>query len=392
MKPRTTRKSFPLAESGGYAPYLTLPDGLPTLESVSNDPKQRPTQMDVARIAKVHRSTVSLALKRHPNIASETCDRIKKIAEDIGYLPDPMLTALAAYRHKKHDASFQGTLAWLVNTAPNFQWKKLIYRRFYEAAKDQARTHGYGIETFDLAEKGLSTNRLSQILRSRNIQGILVCPQPDPHMEIDFSWEHFSAITFGFSLKKPRLHTVAPYQYDAAIIVVRKLYAAGHERIGYLSIHDDRMNNHILSGFLSETFIAQKAIKTPPLHPTECHPRGIAKWYKRYRPTALIGPPDIEERIREAGLPVDELVLTCAFLPHSHWDLSGVYEDAEQIGRVAADNLVSMIQQGERGIPETFRITLVKGKWIENRPLTPFGQKPALQSAASPSREAVASI
>ncbi|MGE9293994.1 MAG: LacI family DNA-binding transcriptional regulator [Puniceicoccales bacterium] len=333
------------------------------------DSNRRPTQMDVARIAKVHRSTVSLALKRHPNIAPETCDRIKKIAEDIGYLPDPMLTALSVYRYKKQDAAFQGTLAWLATTTPQFHWKNFIYKRFYEAARDQARTHGYGIEIFDLGEKGLTASRLGQILRSRNIQGILVCPQPNPHMEIDFPWEHFAAITFGFSLKKPQLHTVAASQYNGAVTVIRKLHAAGHERIGYLAIHDDRMNNNMLAGYLSESFIVNKTIPLPPLHPTDCHPKKIAQWYERYRPTAILGPPDIEERAREAGLPVDELTLACAFLPHRQWDLSGIYEDAEQIGRVAADNLVAMIQQGERGIPTSPRITLVEGKWLENRPL-----------------------
>lgn len=315
----------------------------------------------------MHRSTVSLALKRHPNISRETCERIKKIATDLGYTPDPMLSALASYRNKKREVAYQGTLAWLVRETPELRWTKKVYYRFYLAAKEQAHTHGYNVEVFDLNEPGLSPERLGQILRSRNIQGILVCPQPQPTMDLPFPWEHFASVTFGFSLLSPKLHTVAAGQFSASVTVVKKLRKFGHERIGFVTLHDDRANNNFIAGYLSEMFMEDKKFLIPPLHPDDCNDEAMGKWYRKHKPTAIIGPPDIDERAIRAGIPIEEVTLACAFLPNSVWPLAGVSEDAEQIGRVAANVLVSMIQQGERGIPGSPQCTLVEGAWLENR-------------------------
>ena len=84
---------------------------------------RRVTQLDVARRAGVHRATVSMALRNHPNIPPATRDRILKIAATLGYSPDPMLSALAAYRSRQRGPTFHGTLAWLANSAFGFDWR-----------------------------------------------------------------------------------------------------------------------------------------------------------------------------------------------------------------------------------------------------------------------------
>ena len=71
----------------------------------------RTTQDDVARAAGVHRTTVSLALKRHPRIPRETQERVRRIADALGYQPDPMLSSLVAYRTRNRPAAYHGSLA-----------------------------------------------------------------------------------------------------------------------------------------------------------------------------------------------------------------------------------------------------------------------------------------
>ncbi len=275
-----------------------------------------------------------------------------------------MLSALAAYRSQNRPTAFQGNLAWLVKNIPPFKWDDMIYHDYYVAAKDQAKTHGYGLEVFDLQEAGLSSNRLGQILRSRNIQGIFVCPLPEDKMEIVFPWEHFSVITFGFSLVNPRLHTVAAAHFDSTRLIINKLRAKGHTHIGMMSVHDSRLNNDLLAGYFSESFVHDKEIKIPPLHLSETSNEHIQAWYDKYKPSAIIGPPDLDERLAETSLPIEDVLLICAYLPRTDWPLGGVHEDTEQIGRVAADLLVSMIQHGERGVPSSPRRTLIEGKWV----------------------------
>jgi len=52
---------------------------------------RRVTMSDVALAAHVHKSTVSLALRNQPKLNAATRERIRKIAEELGYRPDPML-------------------------------------------------------------------------------------------------------------------------------------------------------------------------------------------------------------------------------------------------------------------------------------------------------------
>ncbi|HRE80630.1 MAG TPA: helix-turn-helix domain-containing protein, partial [Opitutaceae bacterium] len=85
---------------------------------------RRVTQLDVARKARVHRATVSMAFRNHPNIPAATRQRILQIAERMGYVPDPMLAALAAYRTRIRPSGYHGVIAWVVNSAFDFQWRE----------------------------------------------------------------------------------------------------------------------------------------------------------------------------------------------------------------------------------------------------------------------------
>src|SRR5690606_27714546 len=56
------------------------------------------TLADVARVAGVHPTTVSLALRDHPSIPSETRARIRAVAKELGYRRDPLLDAFNFHR------------------------------------------------------------------------------------------------------------------------------------------------------------------------------------------------------------------------------------------------------------------------------------------------------
>ena len=105
---------------------------------------KRVTQSDVAKKCGVNRATVSLALKEHPSIPPITRDRVCAAARQLGYEPDPMLSALAAYRGRLRPSSFHGTLAWITRADRDFDWR--AYRHFvdyFEGAKAGSKRHGF---------------------------------------------------------------------------------------------------------------------------------------------------------------------------------------------------------------------------------------------------------
>ena len=104
----------------------------------------RVTQRDLARLAKVSHTTVSLALRNHPSIPAQTRARITRLARKHRYQPDPMLDALNAYRVSRTPARFQGTIAWLTNFETAGAWRGMIQAEgYFLGAQEQAQRLGY---------------------------------------------------------------------------------------------------------------------------------------------------------------------------------------------------------------------------------------------------------
>ena len=72
-----------------------------------------PTIRDVARAAGVGASTVSLALRNDPRLRPAMRDHVRKVASEIGYLPNATLASLMAQVRGGKNLPFQATLAFL---------------------------------------------------------------------------------------------------------------------------------------------------------------------------------------------------------------------------------------------------------------------------------------
>lgn len=344
---------------------------------------KRVTQSDIAAKAGVHRATVTLALKNHPSIPAKTRDRILQIAAELGYARDPMLSALAAYRSKLQPATFQGTLAWLSNSLDNWSWTThKHFRTYYENACRRASFHGYQLEQFELQSPGMTPKRLASILRSRNIRGILVSPQPHPDTRIDFAWEDFPAVTFGFTLSWPQLHTVISAQYRGMVMVMRQLRARGYERIGYASPwhFEKRTDYNFMAGYLMEQTINAMEGQIPPLsYDYRGYAKEFSQWIRQHRIEAVVTADSvIAATLKELKLRAPEDIgVACFTQVLSRSELSGIAENSDHVGVAAVDQLVAMIHRGESGIPQIPQRILIECTWNEGTTVRPL---PAKQS------------
>lgn len=315
-----------------------------------------------------------------------TCERVQQLARDLGYIPDPMLSALAVYRNSRKSHGFQGTLAWLTNYSSSEEWRddepyKLFwsknqpYRLYYEGAQSRAKEHGYNLEIFELQEKGMTPQRLSSIFRARNIRGILVCPPPGTKAELEFEWEDFAAVTFGYSLTKPQLHRVATAQYMAMGDIMRHLRGKGYQRIACVvaSVQDTRANHYYLSSYLAEQHLAGAEPLIPPMSNVEDSPRKFQAWLRQHRPDAVVtGNSLFPEFLRKLKIAAPkDIGVACVVLTSRDSRVSGIYEDHFHIGEVAVDYTVSMIQRGEYGVPLFPQNVSASGLWVEGETLRP---------------------
>jgi DNA-binding LacI/PurR family transcriptional regulator len=196
----------------------------------------RPTIRDIGRTTGFHYSTVSLALRDHPRIPDSTKQIIREAAQRLHYKPDAMLNALCAYRLMKREPKNQTVIAWVTNHRARTGWRmSACTRDYFDGASQRAKERGYQLETFWLAEPGMTGERMNRILWTRGIRGVLLPPQ-EQLTSIELEWGSLSAVTFGYTLRHPRLHLVSNHEYRTMGTLFAELEKRGYQRIGLVNL------------------------------------------------------------------------------------------------------------------------------------------------------------
>ena len=326
---------------------------------------------DIAAKAGVSVMTVSRALRHDPKVSSAVRENIQRLADELGYRPNPLVSALMSQRRTRKPRRQDLKLGFITAFPTRAGWKSYrLYHEFYDGAARSADAHGYRIEEFWLAEPGMTPARLSQVLMTRNIWGLLLAPLPTPQGRMDLAWENFSAVTFGYSLAQPDLHRLSNHQFRSMRLLLSKLRELGYQRPGLALPQslDDRVLHQWFGGFVVEQ---QKFPGHPiPLFliPDEkWNQSRFSHWLERHRPDIVIGHQnELLEWLSESGVRVPEDVgfahLDC---PALTGPLSGIYQNGPEIGVAAADTLITMLQRNERGVPALPRTLLIEGRWAQ---------------------------
>jgi DNA-binding LacI/PurR family transcriptional regulator len=336
--------------------------------------EKRVVLRDVAKKAGVHLTTAARAMKGDPRVKLDTLAHVQKVAKQMGYSPDPMLSALSTYRASTRRSQYHGTVAWLTNFATPDGWKVESFCKYREGAAEALAEHGYQLEDHWLQEPGSNLRRSAQILQTRGIRGLLVCPLPAHNTRLAFAWERFAAVTFGYSLREPALHLVTTSHYQNMQTCFRNIYRLGYRRPGWV-IWDDiskRVAEQWTAAYRTPAFAGEWEAEIPSLHldnrPTlfSEENRGIfLKWFERHKPDAiLVVDRHILDWLLEAGVRVPEdVAYVSPSLQESNHDHAGVLEPSLEVGHTAGEFLVGMLNRGEFGIPRIPRRILLDGTW-----------------------------
>ena len=343
----------------------------------------RVTIREIAARAGLHFTTVSLALRNSPRLPKETRDRVREIARKMGYRPDPMLAALNAYRVAKGTPHYQATIAWINNWPERHQLLKIAeFREYYEGACERANDLGYTIEEFWLNEPGMTVAKLHRVLRARNVQGLLLAPQPGPHIDPGIDFGNYSAVTFGYTMQPSVLHVVTNHHFRSMNLTLTKMHGLGYRRIGMLpsTEWDDKVGNSWLaSALLAKWKYPSLTIVGPLLskkdYGTSLHGATLHELILKHRLEAVVSGSemDVLENLGYA-IPKD-IGFASVALAGTDKKISGIYQNDILIGKKAVDVLVGMLQRGERGIPETPVSTLVEGVWRRGTTLKNMNSK-----------------
>ncbi len=334
--------------------------------------KNRPvTLRDIAQELGISHVTVSLALRGHPRISAATRKRVKQKAEEMGYHPDPMLSALSHYRLTSREKPVQATIAW-INPLKNPKKLRQLeeFSLYWTGAEKLAQQLGFQLEEFCTQE--LSLARMNTIFKTRSIKGLLIAPlswDTTPLDWNDFPWQDYAAVRFGRSRTGPLLHFVTSAQVSNTSRAFEIIAEKGYQRIGFFGEPTYRRMFNI--GYFRAQQSLPESQRLPLLYYStesskEENAAALQQWIHENRPDAVMT--DIKElpdMLAELGYRVPEDIGIATTSLHDTPINAGVNQNPEEVGKAAVRMLASLINEHRFGIPKVRTQMLVEGEWVD---------------------------
>jgi DNA-binding LacI/PurR family transcriptional regulator len=337
------------------------------------------TMRSVAKRAGVDTSTVSLALRNHPRIPASTCTRIQEIACELGYRPNPFLSALMATRQRRNKER-RAVIGYVTADDEAHGGRNGVYWDLFTGARERAEELGYGLEHFWLGDPKLTRARFNQITDTRNIHGLLLGPPNVQSRTLDVAWERFSVVAYGYGIAEPHVHRVYPDFYHAMVEALRRCRAAGCKRVGtVLEMKTDVKADHLwLAAYLAEQHLVKGNARIPPLLLPRWDAGAFARWQRRHRPQVVVGLDSMLAGIRGwLQTPVGKETGTLKFVVLNATEaqipagVTGVLIDRKRVGAACIDQLVGMMHRNEKGVPQKAQHLFVENGWVDGNGFLP---------------------
>ena len=351
---------------------------------------QRISLDHIAKLAGVHKATVSRALRNHSTIPLHTRERIHEIARREGYRANPLVAMYQAQARSSRPTAMQSSLAWL-NDYPNPTcWQEFPWLRGYlSGARERCEERGFQLEEIsigqDTNESGGKVVRISEVMRQRGIFGVIL-PLMLHHQFLLDEWSDCVIALVGggnLSAAGPAPAPASRFYPQGFPIADRDFYfnlrlafqtvlQRGYSRIGFIYSRylDRESEGRTQAAYLVEQAQLSEAQRLPILFLErfkEGRPAAFDSWLDTYKPDAILSiNPVVREWVQDSGRSVPEecgLVNLNVVDDIENW--SGIRENHNLIGAAAVDLLIGQLSRNEIGIPRQPRKVLISGEWHE---------------------------
>jgi LacI family transcriptional regulator len=348
----------------------------------------------IAKLAGVHKATVSRALRNHPTIPKSTRDRIKEIAQQAGYRPNPLVAMYQAQARASRPTAMQATLAWVTDYPDESSWRKFPWLRgYFEGARDRCEEMGYVLDEVRIdrqdGENGEEVERMTRILRTRGIYGVILPLMKDVRY-LTTKWENciVTLVGSGHFVRSGDADDVESHFYPQGFpvadrdlfyntrLAIQNVRNLGYRRIGlvYSRYMDAESNGMVQGAYLSEHAQSSPGDTLPVLFIDkfkEGRPPAFDDWLTKHRPDAILCVnPRIMDWLASLKLRVpNDIGLANLSLVEDVSSWSGIDEQHEAIGAAAVDLLVGALSRNELGAEPQPRKTLIPGFWRDGATL-----------------------
>ena len=342
-----------------------------------NSPKKLPTIQDVARHAKVSAATVSRVLSTPDRVSEATRERVHSAVSETGYTINQAARSLRLQKARTILAAMPGI-------------GNPFYSTILEAVVATATRRGYGVlVTGRLGDD--PAKWLSDYFLSNRADGLLLFDG-----FLDTRKLHQIASENGLlplvaaydELPDPQINSVITDNLQAAERAVDYLYQLGHRKIGHIAGPSrNTFPNERLVGFRKAMFEHRLEIREDWILPgdyTMEAGRAAAEHFARLseRPTAIFAGNDemaigLIATLRRLGIECprdvsvmgfDDISVSQNYAPA----LSTMRQPREQIGRIAAETLVNILE-GSRTNTDPVRVVLKSELVVRESTAPPSG-------------------
>ncbi|MCX6952488.1 MAG: LacI family DNA-binding transcriptional regulator [Verrucomicrobia bacterium] len=327
---------------------------------------------DVARAAGVHQTTVSRALRNDPRLPAETCRRLQRLAEKMGYRPHPLVSALIAQRRARHPPRFETTIAFVVRDVLGESGEQHL-----AGARSMAQRAGYGLELFTLSVGDLTEQRLNSMLVARNVRGLVIASLPEARGRFELDWSRFCTAVIEYTFDSPAFDRVVHDSYGGMRTILSECRRRGLRRVGLTlaTVGHERTERLNGAAYWSEQKAERFFAAIPPLIQPGWEAARFTEWHRRHRPEVVVTSNALlhsvldwcaERRLRPGR---DIHVLNVNVMPGE--GVSGVVQNHFAIGATATRLVTEKLSHNESGIPLLRTTTLTPGTWFEGETLRP---------------------
>jgi len=331
---------------------------------------------DVAKEAGVSKNTVSLVLKNDPQIPRRTAVRIRRIAARLGYRKNATVARLMAALRASGEQGARATIGLL-----NAHRDRNAFRAhptipaYVAGCRRRAAELGYGVDEFWMHDPSLGGETLNSILRARGIPGIIVVGlMSGNELPSDFlaTWTGYPCVVTGVRTRRPALSFACVDHHDLVRQAFEKVIAFGYERPAL--VLDGRIDELVDGRFSAGFEVAQRCLRRGyrlrsfyDVSRARSEPALFRKWFEREKPDAIL---TLYREVRtwleglNVYVPRDAGLVQLELRENdSLW--AGMNQHNDITGEAAVEMLVAMIQNGESGIPEFPRATMISSSWVD---------------------------
>jgi LacI family transcriptional regulator, galactose operon repressor len=313
---------------------------------------QRPTIRDVAEQAGVSIATVSRVLNDRADVSVETRERVREVARSVGYSADPAARALATQRTR--------LVGVVVGDHAGHRDLSLVFFGKVLAAISRRLAHGEYEALLQAIDGGV---------QHRFDAAILIGLDGDDPLVAELSGRDIPLVGVDIRISGGRSAFVGSDHADGVRLALAHLYALGHRRIAHLAgaantlagadrIAAFRLEADRLGLALSDEYVREGDFSSASGYRETCSLLALPE-----RPTAIVAASDLMalaalQAIRDVGLEPGTDVAIVGFddleaAALAHPPLTTIRQDRQELGTVAAERAIELIEDPEARPPPT---------------------------------------